>query len=83
MWQSRKYVYECQSLNSNKFEQKYERIFEDNIENIKTVYRRFKANFEIRKKKENNNKEGNSHVTCPIGPLLPVHCIVNGNGKFR
>ena len=57
---------------------KYEKIYSDNVAEIRKVYIRFKGNMQKREILQ-KQKQVDSHVTF-FGPLFSVPCIVNGNG---
>ena len=46
-----RHIYNCEYLNSDKPDEKYERIFSDNISEQKSVLKRFEQNMETREQK--------------------------------
>ena len=53
-----KHIYCCKIYNNEneEEEQEYEKIFENNVRNIKKIYEKFKKNFEKREQKQEDNK---------------------------
>jgi hypothetical protein len=72
-----KHIYECQLLNVEEPSEKYEQIFEGNIEQQIIVFRRFDNNFEkyekYKNKTESEEQDGiTDHVILDRDPLLSV-----------
>ena len=72
-----RHIYECQLLNIEEPSEKYEQIFEGNIEQQIIVFRRFDNNFEkyekYKNKTESEEHEGiTDHVILDRDPLLSV-----------
>ena len=63
-----KHIYNCKYLNKNEPREKYEKIYEDNVEKMKNVLERFNENM---KKREILLERGSSHEILVCDPL---HC---------
>ena len=78
-------IYMCEYWNIQIETTEYPPIFSDNVKQQVEVYKRFKANIEIRKKypSENEQKHGtDSHAISLIDPLSSVYEYSNGNKQI-
>ena len=76
------HIYLCEYWNIQIETTEYTYIFSDNVKQQVEVYKRFKANIEIREKYliENDLKhETDSHAISLIDPLSSVYEYSNGN----
>ena len=76
------HIYICEYWNIQTETTEYTNIFSDNVKQQAEVYKRFKANIEIREKylSENyHNLETDPHAISLIDPLSSVYEYSNGN----
>jgi hypothetical protein len=66
-----KHIYSCKYLNIEDEETPYEKIFKENLMNMKKVYQRFKLNFGMREKIKTEN-----FVNHGIPSVDPLYCTV-------
>ena len=65
------HVYNCKILSSEEVNVKYEKIFEENVDNLKTILKRFEQNM--------NNRDKQYHVIQKCDPTVSV-VYESGNG---
>ena len=61
------HIYSCESLNQKKSRIEYDRIYNGNLENIKEILTRMKANLETRIRLK-------SRIESPRDPSDPLYC---------
>ena len=61
------HIYSCEYLNQKKFRIDYDRIYDGNIENLKEILTRMKANLETRIRMKSRNES-------PRDPSDPLYC---------
>ena len=71
------HIYVCSHLNSEKVEIEYEEVYGENVENIKTILKRFEYNMENREQCTNKKENEIDQEILVCDPLYSVpleHC---------